>query len=366
MAATTRNRATLKSFLLVSISLLLSPLAPAQAPRETLLSTDNAYNPIPSPDGKLIAYVRTGWGRPNGSGGFGRSNLVSEVAIIDASGVPVTKSLLTDSFLSGWTPDGTKLACYRDWEYALISPDGRKTTSGRIPNEPQRLAAATEWVAYAPSRAAMVWSRHVDDSHSVIESSDATVARANQLIGQRVVPSPDGRYFAVFGESAESPLWVYDTQLESWTDLARIRIHPDSNWSYIQPSWNPWFADGSHLVYFSDSVLTVSTPDGRQKTKIRIDAEAGLPTPSPDGLSVAFVTFEPRPMRVRPDLSFWGNSTIWVVSPVPGAQPRAVTQKNSDETYDLRWLNSETLVFDRIADESFYQHARLWKTTAPR
>jgi hypothetical protein len=66
-------------------------------------------------------------------------------------------------------------------------------------------------------------------------------------------------------------------------------------------------------------------------------------------------------MFTRPDLSFWGNSTIWVVSPVPGARPRAVTRKNPDETYDLRWLNNETLVFDRIADESFYPHARLWK-----
>jgi Tol biopolymer transport system component len=366
MVATTHSQTKLKSFLLLSISLLLSPLALAQAPSETLLSTDNGYNPIPSPDGKLIAYVRTGWGRSKGSGGFGRSNLVSEVAIIDAAGGTVTTTLLSDSFLSGWTPDGTKLACYRDWEYALISLDGRKTTSGHIPNEAQRLSAATEWAAYSPSQATMVWSRKVDESHSSIESPDATVARTSRLIGPRVVPSPDGRYFAVFGEQAESHLWVYDTQLESWTDLAKIRIHPNPNWSYIQPSWNPWFADGSHLVYFSDSVLTVSSPDGRQKTEIRIDAEAGLPTPSPDGLSVAFVTFEPRPMRARSDLSFWGNSTIWVVSPVPGAQPRAVTQKDPDETYDLRWLNNEALVFDRIADESFYQHARLWETSVPR
>jgi Tol biopolymer transport system component len=350
MVATARNQSTLKSFLPLAISLLLSPLALAQAPRETLLSTDNAYNPIPSPDGKLIAYVRTGWGRPGGSGGFGRSNLVSEVAIIDAAGVRFTKTPLSDSFLSGWTPDGTKLVCYRDWEYALISLDGTKATQGRIPNEPQRLAAATEWAAYAPSQATMVW----------------TIVRARRPIGPRVVPSPDGRYFAVFGEWPGSHLCIYDTHLESWTDLAKIRIHPDSNWSYIQPSWNPWFADSSHIVYFADSVLTVSTPDGRQKTEIRIDAQAGLPTPSPDGLSVAFVTFEPRHMGARPDLSFWGNSAIWVVSPVPGAQPRAVTQKNPDETYDLRWLNGETLVFDRIADESFYRHARLWKTTVPR
>src|ERR1700691_3358488 len=40
-----------------------------QAPNEKLLSEENGYNPIPSPNGKLIAYVRTGWGRPGGGGG---------------------------------------------------------------------------------------------------------------------------------------------------------------------------------------------------------------------------------------------------------------------------------------------------------
>jgi Tol biopolymer transport system component len=365
MVATTSSQTMPKSLLLLSVSLVVSSLAHAQTPRETLLSTDTAYNPIPSPDGKLIAYVRTGWGRPGGSGGFGRSNLVSDVAIIDAAGMPVTKAPLSDLFLSGWTPEGTRLVCYRDWEYALISLDGTRATQGRIP-ERSLGHAASEWVSFSPSRATLVWSRQVDASHGMIESPDATIVSAGWLIGQRVVPSPDGRYFAVFGESAESHLWVYDTQLESWTDLAKIRIHPDSNWSYIQPSWNPWFADGSRVVYFSDSVLTVSSPDGRLKTEIRIDAEAGLAIPSPDGLSVAFATFEPRPMHTRPDLSFWGNSTIWVVSPVPGARPRAVTRKNPDETYDLRWLNNEALVFDRIADESFYQHARLWKAGVPR
>jgi hypothetical protein len=40
---------------------------------EALMSTENGYNLIPSPDGKYLAYVRTGWADPYGSGGFGRS-----------------------------------------------------------------------------------------------------------------------------------------------------------------------------------------------------------------------------------------------------------------------------------------------------
>ena len=43
---------------------------------------------------------------------------------------------------------------------------------------------------------------------------------------------------------------------------------------------------------------------------------------------------------------------------------RAVTQKNTDEVYDLKWLGNDNLVFDRVADEVFYRHARIWKAAA--
>jgi hypothetical protein len=89
------------SVLLLLSAVVLIPRAEAQAPRETLLSTENAYNPIPSPDGRYIAYVRTGWGRPGGSSGFGRSNLVSEVAVIEASGSLIEKNPVADASYPG-------------------------------------------------------------------------------------------------------------------------------------------------------------------------------------------------------------------------------------------------------------------------
>ena len=183
---------------------------------------------------------------------------------------------------------------------------------------------------------------------------------------ERVVPSPDGRYLAVFGEFPEADLRVYDLRLESWTDLGRISIHPDKDWSYIQPNWNPWFADGSRLVFLRDSMLVIATPDGTEKTEIKIDGPAGLPVPSPDGQSIAYVTFEPRPMQVRPDLQFWGGTTILVVPVTVGSKTRTVTLKNPDEVYDLKWLNNGALVFDRFADEVSYRHARIWKATVSR
>jgi len=361
-----RNLARMSlSLALLSSALIFASGPEAQDVNETLLSKDNAYNPIPSPNRKYIAYVRTGWGRPGGSGGFGRSNLLSQVVVIDESGLPVSGMPLADMFLTGWTPDSNYLMCFRDWAYALVSTDGKRVMEGRIPNDPNK-HPATEWVAYSPSLATIVWSRLIDNSHGAIETPSRTVVREEMFRQERVVPSPDGRYLAVFGEFPEADLRVYDLRLESWTDLGRISIHPDNDWRYIQPDWSPWFADGSRLVFLRDSTLVIGSPDGTTKTEIKIDGPAGLPVPSPDGQSIAYVTFEPRPMRVRPDLQFWGGTTIWVVPVSAGSTARPVTQKNQDEVYDLKWLSNDALVFDRVADEVFYRHARIWKAAVPR
>jgi hypothetical protein len=68
---------------------------------------------------------------------------------------------------------------------------------------------------------------------------------------------------------------------------------------------------------------------------------------------------------VRPDLQFWGGTTILVVSVSAGLKPRSVTAKNPDEVYDLKWLNNGELVFDRVAEEDLFQHARHWKVAVP-
>jgi hypothetical protein len=159
---------------------------------EKLLSKDNAYNPIPSPDGKYIAYVRTGWGRPGGSGGFGRSNVVSEVIVIDQKGMPTTAKPPEDMFLEGWTPDGSQLVCFRDWKYAIVSTDGKRVEEGRIPYDADK-HPAPERVAYLPSLAEIIWSRPTANSHEVIETPTRTVVTKQPLQQDRLVPSPDGR-----------------------------------------------------------------------------------------------------------------------------------------------------------------------------
>jgi len=350
--------------MLFASTLILALGALAQNSSESLIVTDNAYNPIPSPDGRYVAYVRTGWGEGLVTGS-GRSSLVSDIKIVNTGATSTPRTLAKDYFLSGWTPDSTHLVCYRDWKYALVSTDGKRVMEGRIPNDSNK-HPATEWVAYSPSLATIVWSRLIDNSHGAIETPSSTVVREEMFRQERVLPSPDGRYLAVFGEFPEADLRVYDLRLESWTDLGRISIHPDNDWRYIQPDWTPWFADGSRLVFLRDSTLVIGSPDGTTKTEIKIDGPAGLPVPSPDGQSIAYVTFEPRPMKVRPDLQFWGGTTIWVVPASAGSTARPVTQKNQDEVYDLKWLSNNALVFDRLADEVFYRHARIWTAAVPR
>ncbi|MGH9742827.1 MAG: hypothetical protein ACRD51_10795, partial [Candidatus Acidiferrum sp.] len=164
----------------------------------------------------------------------------------------------------------------------------------------------------------------------------------------------------------EPDLRVYDRRGQRWTDLGTITIHPDKDWWYIQPNWNPWYADSSRLVFLHGSWLVISSPDGMQKTEIRIDGQAGLPVPSPDGKFVAYVTYEPRPKKARLDLRFWGGATVRVIAAAKGSRPRPVSKQSMDEVLDLKWLDNDTLVFDRVADEMFYEKARIWEAYAER
>jgi hypothetical protein len=351
-----------------------------QTPNETLLSLENAYNPIPSPDGRMIAYVRAGWGRPGGSGGFGRSNLISEVFVVTNGGKPTSEAPLTDTFrasrmpdgtsntpladafLAGWTPDGNALVTYRGWKYSLVALDGKKSLQGEL--RQQENSFPTERVFYLSSLRQIAWSRVGAASNTVIETRDHIIAEHAGWLGEVVVPSPDERYLAVFGGNWRTDLWVYDRQLSSWSNLGPLTVYPgEEDWDYLKATWNPWFGDSSHLAYVSGSTLVISEPDGKAKRTIPIDGQAGLATPSPDGKSMAYLTFDPRPRNMRPDLQFWGGSVVWVLPLAPDGKPIAVTEKNPATTYDLRWIGNDALVFDRFDDEALPKSPRMWRVS---
>jgi hypothetical protein len=346
-------------FTLAFLCLLTASEVRGQGAGELLLSGDNAYNPIPSPDGKMIAYVRTGWGRPGGSGGFGRSDLVSEVAVITGDGKPITPTSLTDTFLEGWTPNGSALVCYRYWKYSLVTLDGKQSSQGEFRNREDFIP--TERVSYLPLLGEIAWSRVVASSNTVIETQNRIIASHDGWLGGTLLPSPDGRYIALLGDSLQKHLWVYDLQILRWSDLGPVTVHPDKDWDWMNATWNPWFSDSSHLAYISGSTLVISEPDGNAKRTIPVDGHVGLATPSPDGKYVAYLSFDPAPRKESPGLQFWGGTVIWILPLARGGKASAVTEKNSATTYDLRWLDNHTLVFDRIVDEVFPAHARIWK-----
>lgn len=342
--------------------IFVTGISVAQNVNEVLLSsTENAYDPVPSPDGKLIAYVRTGWG--NGVWvGFGRASLRTELAVMTLSGDVLSQKPLANAFLYGWTSDSNNLIGYRDGRALLVAPYGgisRQADETGISEQYVR----SERAAYLSKTDTFVWVEHRHEG-TVLFTQLGELSKVSAATGSIVVPSPNERYIAVAGNAvggSGTRLWVYDTVAKTWADLGMANIHPNDDWDYIKPSWNPWFADSSRLAFFSGSRLVLVSPDGKQKKEIaNVPEPCGLAVASPDGKHIAYVTFQPRPMKIRKDLSFWGGTAIWVVGVSGKDQPQRITTANEDTTYVLNWMGDDRLVFDRIADQPFYGKARLW------
>jgi hypothetical protein len=221
----------------------------SSAVAQTQLSNENAYNPIPSPDGKKIVAVRTGWFRPGGSGGLGRSNLQSDVIILDRTGR--TLATLTDSFVAGWKKDG--IVSFRDWSYALLSEDGSIRERGRTcPQEilPAKASECVERVAYLSTLGSFVWVRQKwADSVLVTPQGEVSPHHRDKFLGEWLAPSPDEHYIAAGPGPLGRSLTIYDSREKVWHDLGTVVIHPDPDWTWMEPSWNPWFTDGSHLFF---------------------------------------------------------------------------------------------------------------------
>jgi hypothetical protein len=272
-----------------------------------------------------------------------------------------------DSFAGEWLPDSSAIVCYRDSRFRRITTKGwsQRLTLPGIGDATSGFAKA-ERVAFVPMLKRFAWIERLSTGSTVIETPQGPLAETAIEIppSDLIVPSPDGRYLAIAGTPSGNGfhLLVLEIQQGTSADLGEVTIHPDENWDYIKPSWNPWFRDGSRLTYISGNALYVATPDGIRKQKLLEVANGGLAVPSPDGKRIAYVTFTARPMKQRPDLKFWGGASVWVISS-SGGNPMRVTQPTEDTTYGLRWLGESALIFDRISDKPFYSHARVWKVS---
>lgn len=336
------------------------------AAAQVQLSDENAYNPIPSPDGKKIVAVRTGWHRPGGSGGLGRSNLRSDLIILDRTGRTLSESL-ADSFVADWKQDG--IVSFRDWSYALISEDGSIRQQGRVcPPEIAVSPTCVERVAYISTIGSFVWVRQVwGDSALVTPRGELSPHHREKYLGEWLVPSPDERYIAAGDGHLGSSLSIYDSRAKVWFDLGAVIMHPDRSWNWMEPSWSPWFADSSKLAYFTTEGLIVSSSDGsRKRVVLRTQEPAGLAVPSPDGRAIAYATFASRPRPSGPGYNpIWNCTGIWMVGLEEPGRPRRLTGPTPSLTYALRWLDNQHLVFDRV-EQGIPPKAQLWTVAADR
>jgi hypothetical protein len=348
---------------------VITALFSMNAAAQIQLSDENAYNPVPSPDAKKIVAVRTGWHRPGGSGGLGRSNLVSDLILLDREGHALSSKPLADGFVADWAKVG--IVSFRDWSYALASADGSVLQQGRVcPGRPIAGAPPTcaERVAYLSTIDSFVSVfQKFGDSVLVTPSGDLSTHHHEKFLGEWLVPSPGERYIAIGPGRLGRSLSVYDLRKKAWIEFGTIVIHPDQGWNWMEPSWSPWFADGSQLAFFNAQELVVSSPDGqRKRVVLHTEEPAGLAVPSPDGRAIAYATFASRPRTSGGgNLRIWNCTGIWVVGLQAPNQPRRLVGQTSDSTLDLRWLDNEHLVFDRI-QEGIPPKARLWIVNVAR
>jgi hypothetical protein len=129
----------------------------------------------------------------------------------------------------------------------------------------------------------------------------------------------------------------------------------------LEPVVHGWFTP----VFFTTEGLIVSTPDGKQqRVVLRTHERAGLAVPSPDGGAIAYATFTsaPRP-NGRGSPPTFSTAGIWIVGVEGESQPRRLTGPGMGSTYDLRWLDNQHLVFDRI-EQGRPPKAQLWTVAA--
>lgn len=319
------------------------------------LPTDNAYNPIPSPDGTKIAFVRTGNGRsPILS--MGRYDMRSDVMVADKNGKLISEKPLADSFLAGWTPDSNNLVCYRDGRFSLVNLQGNKTEEGHIPdpiNGPERIQYSTKIDAF-------VWHGHGTKCNAVISEKGTEIAHYDGNFSDWLSISGDGQWLATISDRG---FIVFNMTDDTWINLGNVTIHPDFSGLDYKTAWNPWFKDNTYLSYISKNKVVVALPDGKEKRELcTVENNCGLATPSPDGRHIAYVMFVKKQREIKDNETPWESSQIWLVSnddDIP--KPIPVTSENKALIFNLRWLDNDEIIFDRFEDTSLFAHAGLWR-----
>lgn len=272
------------------------------AAAERLFPSANGTGPVVSPDGKWVAYVETGCCRPGGTGGMGRSNLLSITHVVGRDGS--LDRVVSDMFLVGWMADSRGVASSRDGFAAVTALDGRVATEfGLVPetadSSPRhktenwqsgsiraqrgdrmphtkslrssadlRSAASFDWGEDAAFSLDRRWfgPQQVDNKWQFLSANGEKVEMEppdRSFRNRRFVWSPDGAYVLgipldTYNSYETNPIrpgkaWVIDFAARAFVPSIEVDLVPKmGEWIYRQGRWNPWSKDGKRLAFIRD------------------------------------------------------------------------------------------------------------------
>ena len=157
--------------------------------------------------------------------------------------------------------------------------------------------------------------------------------------------SPDGRYVQLSGGSS----WLI-IDLEANNAMHEIVNIDDTIFPgdcHARCAGNPWSKDGSRITFVRDGQIWVGDVLGKNAKQVTFDSpRKAFPVLSPDGRSVAYVTWQPDNRRHYTRV---GPTDLWVVD-VESTLAIRLTSRATGRINSLDWLDDHTLIFDRFQD----------------
>jgi len=351
-------------------------LRQAASATESVFPSTNGTRPQTSPDGKWIAYEETGWGRPGGTGGFGRTNLISISHVIRTDGTD--DRVVSDMFLVGWMADSKRVGTARDGFAAISDFNGSVVAEfGNSGAEKYQYSSkrAVHWTKddlRSQFGAFMPHQKHLDGSE-------------NYGFAEGGAFSPDGKWYGLLQDNKGMFLLAVDGQrvpitiragfsrrrpLTKWSPNGRyVQLSGESSWLIIdlqtrnamyeiemddtvfpgdchsRCEGNPWSKDAARLAFVRNGQIWVSDALGRNAKQVTFDSTRKVsPVFSPDGRSIAYLTWQPDSRRHYLQL---GPTDLWVVD-VESTLVIRLTSRATGRINNLDWLDDHTLIFDRL------------------
>ena len=352
-------------------------LQQAASGTESVFPSRNGTRPHTSPDGQWIAYEETGWGRPGGSGGFGRSNLISISHVVRTDGTD--DRVVSDMFLVGWMSDSKRVGTARDGFAAISDFDGNAVAEfGNSGAEKYQYSSnqkvpwtkgdlRSQFGGFMPHRKRLNGSENYGFGEGGAFSPDGNWYGLLEdkggmfflAVDGRRMPikisdgfsrwrpstkwSPDGRYVQLTGDSSWLIIDLQDRNATYEIENMDDSVFPGDCGSRCDGT--PWSKDVSRLAFVRKGQIWVSDGLGRNAKQVTFDSTRKVsPILSRDGRSVAYLTWLPDYRRNNVRL---GPTDVWVVD-VESTLAVRVTSPAAGRINSLDWLDDHTLLFDRL------------------